>query len=238
VLEVMDRVPHPRDQRQLDGLAAVARQVLAQLELRRALAERATVPDRIQHASDEMSTAFDATLASMARALDLRDREVPGHLERVADITVRLAQSMGVPESELTHMRRGALLHDIGKMGIPDSVLLKPSALTDRGWAVMHQHPTFAYDMLSPIQAMRPALDIPYCHHERWDGQGYPRGLRHAEIPISARIFSVVDVWDALRSDRPYRQGWPEVRVRDYIAKRAGADFDPDVVEHFLKLQI
>jgi response regulator RpfG family c-di-GMP phosphodiesterase len=238
VLEVMDVVPHTLDQRQLDGLAAVARQVMAQLELRLALAERATVADRIQHASDEMSTAFDATLASIARALDLRDREVPGHLQRVADITVRLAQAMALPADQLAHLRRGALLHDIGKMGIADSILLKPSALTDDEWAVMHQHPTYAYDMLSPIEVLRPALDIPYCHHERWDGQGYPRGLRHTEIPLAARIFSVVDVWDALRSDRPYRQGWPDLRVRDYISKRAGADFDPDVVENFLKLKV
>ena len=236
VLEVMDPVPHGLDQRQLDALAAVGRQVLAQLELRRALAESASAADRIQRASDEMSTAFDATLASMARALDLRDHEVPGHLERVADITVRLAQAMGMPASELTHLRRGALMHDIGKMGIADSILLKPSALTDDEWEVMHQHPTYAYDMLSPIEMLRPALDIPYGHHERWDGQGYPRGLKHADIPLAARIFAVVDVWDALRSDRPYRQGWPEARVRDYIGKRSGADFDPDVVEHFLKL--
>jgi HD-GYP domain-containing protein (c-di-GMP phosphodiesterase class II) len=141
-----------------------------------------------------------------------------------------------VPAEVLPNIRRGALLHDIGKMGIPDSVLLKPSALTEEEWAIMHQHPVAAYEMLAPIALLKSALDIPYCHHERWDGGGYPRGLKGEEIPLAARIFSVVDVWDALRSDRPYRPGWPEERVRDYLGKRAGADFDPRVVEAFLRL--
>jgi HD-GYP domain-containing protein (c-di-GMP phosphodiesterase class II) len=217
-------------------LAALARQVQAQLELRRAAEERAVLAKRSQRANDELNAAYDATLESMARALDLRDREVEGHLSRVADITVRLAQNMGVPQSQLVQIRRGALLHDIGKMGIPDGILLKPSALSDEEWEVMHLHPVYANEMLSPIELLRPALDIPYCHHERWDGQGYPRGLRHDEIPLAARIFAVVDVWDALKSDRPYRAGWAEPRVRDYISKRAGADFDPRVVEEFLKM--
>ena len=232
----MDRAPGQLDDRQAEGLAAVARQVLAQLEAHRAAGEREAIAKRSQKIADDLSTAFDATLESMARALDLRDREVEGHLARVAEITVRLAKTMGVPDEQLRHVRRGALLHDIGKMGIPDGILLKPSALTDDEWAVIHLHPTYAYEMLAPIDLLRPALDIPYCHHERWDGQGYPRSLRHEEIPLAARIFSVVDVWDALRSDRPYRPGWPEARVRDYIGKRAGADFDPAVVEQFLNL--
>jgi response regulator RpfG family c-di-GMP phosphodiesterase len=236
VLEVMDRVPRQLDAPQREALTAVARQVLAQLELRRAAEERDRITQQSQKASDEISAAYDATLESMARALDLRDREVEGHLARVAQITTRLASVMGVPDEQLKNIRRGALLHDIGKMGIPDGILLKPSALNDEEWAVMHLHPVYAYDMLSPIALLLPALDIPYCHHERWDGQGYPRGLKHEEIPLGARIFSVVDVWDALRSDRPYRPGWPEARVRDYIAKRAGADFDPRVVEQFLKM--
>ncbi len=235
VLEVMDRVPRKLDPQQLEGLAALVRQVVVLLDLNRVRDEH----DNAQQArriAEEIGAAFDLTLESMARALDLRDREVDGHLARVAQITVSLARAMGVPYDHLVHIRRGALLHDIGKMGIPDGILLKPSALNDEEWEVMHLHPTYAYEMLSPIELLRPALDIPHCHHERWDGQGYPRGLRHEEIPLAARIFSVVDVWDALRSDRPYRPGWPEPRVRDYIGKRAGADFDPAVVEQFLKL--
>jgi len=238
VLEVMDQAPRQLDQGQREALWAVARQATAQLELRQAAEERELISRRSQQVADELNAAFDATLESMARALDLRDRETEGHLARVAQITVALAKVMGVPEDQLAHIRRGALLHDIGKMGIPDGILLKPSALNDEEWAVMHLHPVYAFEMLQPIELLRPALDIPYGHHERWDGQGYPRGLRHEEIPLGARIFSVVDVWDALRSDRPYRPGWPEARVRDYISKRAGADFDPNVVEQFLKMEM
>ena len=238
VLEVMDRTPRKLDDGQHEALAALARQVQAQLELRRAAEERAVLAKRSQRANDELNAAFDATLESMARALDLRDREAEGHLARVADITVRLAQTMGVPQSQLVHIRRGALLHDIGKMGIPDLILLKPSALSDEEWGVMHLHPVYANEMLSPIEMLRPALDIPHCHHERWDGQGYPRGLRHEEIPLAARIFAVVDVWDALRSDRPYRLGWPDQKVRDHIRDAAGTHFDPAVVAAFLKLDL
>ncbi len=179
VLEVMDQAPRHLEPRQREGLEVVARQVVAQLDLRRAAEEREEAAVRSQKATDEVNAAFDATLESMARALDLRDREVDGHLARVAQITVRLATTMGVPTEQLKHIRRGALLHDIGKMGIPDGILLKPSALNDEEWEVMHLHPVYAYEMLSPIELLRPALDIPYCHHERWDGQGYPRGLRH-----------------------------------------------------------
>ena len=236
VLDVLDQAPRQLSETQRSSLAALARQALAQLDLRGAAKAREEIARSAQKAADDISAAFDATLESMARALDLRDREVEGHLSRVAQITVTLAKAMGLPEDQLPHIRRGALLHDIGKMGIPDGILLKPSALNDEEWGVMHLHPTYAYEMLSPIALLGPALDIPYCHHERWDGDGYPRGLRHEQIPLAARIFSVVDVWDALRSDRPYRPGWPETRVRDYISKRAGADFDPDVVEQFLKL--
>jgi|GEM_PF-2718616 len=237
-LEVMDQAPRAFSDEQRQGLLALARQVMALLDLRRVTADRNAVARQLAHANAELNAAYDATLESLARALDLRDKEVDGHLARVADITVRLARGLGVPEAEWVHLRRGALLHDIGKMVIPDSVLLKPSALNDDEWAVMHKHPTYAYEMLSPIPLLRPALDIPLCHHERWDGEGYPRQLKGEAIPLAARIFSVVDVWDALRSDRPYRTGWSEARVRDYIQKRAGADFDPDVVEAFLKLEL
>ncbi len=143
---------------------------------------------------------------------------------------------MGVSEEEIVHIRRGALLHDIGKMGIPDSILLKPGPLTDEEWVTMRKHPQHAYDMLSPIAYLNPALDIPYCHHEKWDGSGYPRGLAGPQIPLAARIFAVVDVWDALRSDRPYRARWPEEKVREHIRSLAGTHFDPQVAEVFLNM--
>jgi HD-GYP domain-containing protein (c-di-GMP phosphodiesterase class II) len=141
---------------------------------------------------------------------------------------------MGVGDAELLHLRWGALLHDMGKLGVPDSILLKAGSLTDGEWVVMRRHPQFAYDMLSPISFLRPALDIPYCHHEKWDGTGYPRQLKGEQIPRAARMFAVVDVWDALSSDRPYRQAWPRERVLEYIGSLAGTHFDPQVVEVFL----
>jgi HD-GYP domain-containing protein (c-di-GMP phosphodiesterase class II) len=151
-------------------------------------------------------------------------------------MSLRLARAMGVDEAEQVHIRRGALLHDIGKMGVPDAILLKPGPLTDDEWAVMRKHPAYAYDMLSPITYLRPALDIPYCHHEKWDGTGYPRGLKAEEIPVAARLFAVVDVWDALCSDRPYRAAWPAAKVREHLRALSGAHFDPQVVEMFLRM--
>jgi HD-GYP domain-containing protein (c-di-GMP phosphodiesterase class II) len=149
-------------------------------------------------------------------------------------MTLRLARALGLAEADLAHVRRGALLHDIGKMGIPDSILLKPGPLTDVEWEVMRRHPAYAYQLLAPISYLRPALDIPYCHHERWDGLGYPRGLAGEQIPLTARIFAVVDVWDALSHDRPYRQAWPAARVRDHIRALIGSHFDPHVADVFL----
>jgi HD-GYP domain-containing protein (c-di-GMP phosphodiesterase class II) len=145
---------------------------------------------------------------------------------------------MGMSEAEQVHVRRGALLHDIGKMGIPDSILHKPGPLADEEGEIMRQHPVYAYQLLSPITHLRPALDIPYCHHEKWDGTGYPRGLKGEQIPLAARIFAVVDVWDALRSDRPYRAAWPEEKVRAHIREQAGKHFDPQVVEVFMNMKI
>jgi HD-GYP domain-containing protein (c-di-GMP phosphodiesterase class II) len=138
-------------------------------------------------------------------------------------------------EQELVHVRRGALLHDMGKLGVPDTILFKPGKLTDEEWTVMHQHPMYAYELLSPIVYLRPALDIPYCHHEKWDGTGYPRGLKGEEIPLAARIFALVDVWDALRSDRPYRPAWSEEEALEYIREQAGKHFDPATVKVFLE---
>ena len=147
-----------------------------------------------------------------------------------------LARALGVEEETLIHVRRGALLHDIGKMGVPDATLLKPGPLTEEEWGFMRKHPTYAYEMLSPIAYLKPALDIPYCHHEKWDGTGYPRGLKGEEIPLSARAFAIVDVWDALRSDRPYRPGWPEEKVLEHLREQKGKHFDPRVLEAFFQL--
>ena len=155
---------------------------------------------------------------------------------RVAEITVALARAIGLPESELAHIWRGALLHDIGKMSIPDATLKKEGSLNKEEWKIMRQHPQNAYDMLSSIPYLKQALDIPYCHHEKWDGSGYPHGLKGEEIPLSARMFSVVDVWDALRSDRPYRSAWDERKVVGYIRERAGIEFDAQIVDAFFKL--
>jgi putative two-component system response regulator len=193
-----------------------------------------TERERLQVANRALEAAYDATLEGWVRALDLRCEETTGHSRRVTELTVHLAQTMGIQGEVLVHIRRGALLHDIGKMGIPDSILLKPGPLAAEEWAIMRRHPQYAYDMLAPIEFLRPALDIPLCHHEKWDGTGYPAGLRGEAIPLAARMFASVDIWDALRSDRPYRQGWPRQQVWDHIRTLAGTHLDPRVVEAFL----
>lgn len=192
----------------------------------------------LQRSNVELLLAHDATIEGWSRALDLRDKETEGHTQRVAEMTMRLARMLGVNEHDLVHVRRGALLHDMGKMGVPDGILLKPGPLSDDEWTIMRKHPVFARDMLSPIAYLRPALDIPYCHHEKWDGTGYPRGLKGEQIPLAARVFSVIDVWDALRSERPYRSAWPEHKVREYIRDQASTSFDPQVVEAFLQMGV
>jgi PAS domain S-box-containing protein len=188
----------------------------------------------LQNKNVELGLAYNATIEGWSRALDLRDKETEGHTQRVADLTYRLARSMGLRESELVQIHRGALLHDIGKMAIPDRILLKEGNLTPEEWEIMRMHPVYAYELLSPIAYLRPALDIPYCHHERWDGSGYPRGLKGEEIPLAARVFSVVDVWDALLSDRPYRSDWSTTEACHYIRDNAGTHFDPDIVDAFM----
>lgn len=202
----------------------------------RDITERKRAQEEIERSRNELALAYDETLAGWVKAVDLRDKETEGHSQRVTEMTLRLARAMGVEGEALEHIRRGALLHDVGKMGIPDSILLKPGPLTDEEWELMRRHPIYAYEWLSGIAYLRPALDIPYCHHERWDGSGYPRGLRGEEIPLAARIFSVVDVWDALRSHRPYRTPWPEERIREYLLSLSGIHFDPKVVEVFLTI--
>ncbi len=186
--------------------------------------------------SQDIILAYDTTIEGWSRALDLRDKETEEHTLRVTNLTIQLAQAFGISDVELKHIRRGALLHDIGKMGIPDNILRKSGALSDDERAMMHQHPQLAYEMLSPIAYLLPALDIPYCHHEKWDGTGYPRGLMREEIPLAARIFTVVDVFDALTSDRPYRPAWTKNKAIEYIRQQAGSHFDPRVVDVFLNL--
>ncbi len=189
-----------------------------------------------QRSMQNLHDAYDTTIEGWSRALDLRDKETEGHTQRVTEMTVRLARMAGFSEAELVHIKRGALLHDIGKMGVPDHILLKPDKLTDEEWVHMKKHPTFAYELLKPIEYLRDALDIPYCHHEKWDGSGYPRGMKGEEIPLAARLFAVVDIWDAIRSDRPYRQGWDEARSLDYIRSVSGTHLDPAVVDLFLRV--
>jgi putative nucleotidyltransferase with HDIG domain len=182
----------------------------------------------------DLVAAYDTTLEGWAKVLELRDIETEGHSHRVTDLTLRLARAMGLDGDDLDHFRRGALLHDIGKMAIPDHILLKTGPLTDEEWKIMRQHPIYAVEMLHAIPFLRPALDIPRCHHEKWDGSGYPHGLKGEEIPLAARIFTVVDVWDALRSDRPYRPAIPVEEARKIIQQESGTHFDPRIVEVFL----
>lgn len=190
----------------------------------------------LQRSNLDLRMAYDATIEGWSRAMDLRDKETEGHTQRVTHITVRMARAMGLRDDEVAQARRGALLHDIGKMGVPDHILLKPGALTPEERLIIEKHPVFAKDMLDPIEYLHDAMDIPYGHHERWDGSGYPRGLMGEQIPLVARIFAVIDVWDALVSDRPYRAAWPPKKVVAYIQENAGKLFDPHVVEVFLKI--
>src|SRR5207245_4385454 len=183
----------------------------------------------LQRAHVELALAYETTIEGWSNALDLRDEETAHHTVRVAELTVDLARAAGMSEAQLVHVRRGALLHDIGKMGIPDAILHKRDKLTEEEQAAMRKHPVYAFELLSPIAYLRPALDIPYCHHERWDGTGYPRGLKGEQIPLVARIFAVADVWDALRSDRPYRKGWSDEQALQYIRDQSGTHFDQHV---------
>jgi PAS domain S-box-containing protein len=231
VLEIFKRAPLEPDTEWLDFLDILAGQAAIAID-------NVTLFDSLQRSNSELSLAYDATIEGWSHALDLRDRETEGHTQRVTEITIKLAQAFGLSQAELTQVRWGTLLHDIGKMGVPDAILLKPGPLTDEEWIVMRKHPTFAYEMLSPVQYLSSALDIPYCHHEKWDGTGYPRGLKGEQIPLTARIFAVVDVWDALRSDRPYRASWPKEKVRKHIKALAGTHFDPHVVKVFLESDI
>jgi PAS domain S-box-containing protein/putative nucleotidyltransferase with HDIG domain len=184
----------------------------------------------------ELQQAYNSTLEGWALALELRDKETQGHSVRIANLTLKLARRMGIPEAEMEKIRRGALLHDIGKLGVPDTILLKQSTLTPTEWATMQMHPSYAFEMLSQLKDFKESIDIPYCHHEWWDGSGYPRGMEGDNIPLAARIFCIVDVWDALTSDRPYRQAWTRKEALAHIINQAGTHFDPHVVNEFIKM--
>ena len=196
--------------------------------------DNASLFNELQDSNTELVIAYDSTIEGWGRALELRDKETEGHTQRVTEMTVRVCRAFGLNEKEIVHIRRGALLHDIGKMGIPDSILLKDGPLSAEEEKLMQQHPVYAFEMISPIVYLRPALDIPYCHHEKWDGSGYPRRLKGEQIPLAARIFSMSDIWDALISERRYHKPWSREKVVEYIRSLAGSHFDPDLVEVFL----
>jgi response regulator RpfG family c-di-GMP phosphodiesterase len=192
--------------------------------------------EQLQTSEAALVEAYDETIKGWAAALELRDQKTEGHSERVTEMTLALAKKFGFNEEQLTHIYRGSLLHDIGKMGVSDTILLKPGSLDDREWEVMRRHPIYAYQVLAPIAYLKPALNIPYYHHEKYDGSGYPQGLKAEEIPLEARIFAVIDVFDALTSDRPYRPAWSRKDALDLIKKESATHFDPQVVEEFLKM--
>lgn len=202
----------------------------------RDITERKRAEEALQVAHNQLREAYEKTIEGWVRALDLRDRETEGHTQRVTELTLKVASNLGFTQEELAHIKRGALLHDMGKMAIPDEILQKPGPLNESEWEKMRQHPVYAYDMLSPIAYLHPALEIPYYHHERWNGSGYPHGLKGEQIPLSARLFAIIDVWDALRSDRPYRKQLPREQVIAYLQEKSGSLFDPKLVAVFLSV--
>lgn len=228
VLEVYHRNPIASDAEWLDFLETVATEAAIAVD-------NADLFNDLQRSNLELNLMYDRTLESWARAIELRGWENDGHTQRVVDMTLDLARDLGIDGDALINIRRGAYLHDFGNMQIPDTILFKADSLSDEEWAVIRMHPVFAYEHLSLIPNLRPAMDIPYCHHEKWDGSGYPRGIKEEQVPIAARIFAVVDVWDVLRSDRPYRKAWQDRKAIEYIKEQSGSHFDPNVVEAFLK---
>jgi HD-GYP domain-containing protein (c-di-GMP phosphodiesterase class II)/putative methionine-R-sulfoxide reductase with GAF domain len=229
VLELYYRKRFDADAEWPDFLETLGRQAAVAID-------DASMFTQLQSSYTDLIVAYDTSIEVWSRALDLREKEPSGHAQRLTDLSLRLAREMGVDESLLPHIYRGALLHDIGQLSIPDSILLKPGPLTEEEWEIMREHPRRAYEMLFPVVYLHPALNIPYCHHERWDGSGYPRGLKGEEIPIEARIFAVVDTWDALCTNRPQRPAWSEKDALRYIREQAGKQFDPAVVEAFLRV--
>ena len=228
VLEIFHRKPFASGQEWINYFETLATQAAIAIE-------NASLFKNLQRSNEELMLAYDATIEGWSHALDLRDKETEGYTQRVAEMLLELTEKMGTSDAEKINLRRGALLHDIGKMGVPDTILFKSGPLSDIEWEIMRQHPAYAYQMLSPIPYLKHSLDIPYCHHERWDGSGYPRGLKGETIPLSARMFAVVDVFDALTSDRPYRTAWNGEKARTYIQEQAGKQFDPQIVKVFLE---
>jgi putative nucleotidyltransferase with HDIG domain len=230
VLEVFKYNPYEPDTEWLSYFETLATQSAIAIE-------SVNMFKNLQRSNSELTLAYDATIEGWSLALDLRDKETEGHSQRVTEMTLLLAEKIGmIDDVEKLNLKRGALLHDIGKMGIPDSILLKTGTLTLDEMRIMRQHPIYAYQMLSPIAYLKHAVEIPYCHHEKWDGSGYPRGLKGEEIPLSARLFTVVDVFDALSSDRPYRKAWSREEILRYIEEQAGKHFDPKIAKIFLEM--
>jgi PAS domain S-box-containing protein len=231
VLEIFHRSPLSPDPEWFDFLEALSGQAAIAID-------NGTLFEDLQRSNNEMMMAYDATIEGWSNALELSQRETEGHAKRVTNLTLRLASRMGLSNQELLHIRRGSLLHDIGKMGIPDLVLFKPGPLNDKEWDVVKKHPLYAYNLLSKVDFLRPALDIPYYHHEKWDGSGYPNNLKGEQIPISARIFSVIDVWDSVTYERPYQMAWSPQKAMEYILHQAGKQFDPRVVDVFSQIYL
>jgi len=229
VLEIFHRSPFVAEREWLDFLETLAGQAAMAIE-------SAALFEDLQRSNMELTMAYDATIEGWSRAMDLRDHETEGHSQRVAGLALELGRVLGLPEDRWVHFRRGALLHDLGKMGVPDAILQKAGPLAGEEWTIMRRHPTLAYEMLAPIQYLLPALEIPYCHHEKWDGTGYPRGLKGEQIPLAARIFAVIDVYDALTSDRPYRAAWSDEKAREHVLAQSGTHFEPRVAEAFLRM--
>jgi HD-GYP domain-containing protein (c-di-GMP phosphodiesterase class II) len=230
VLEIFHRERLDPDPEWFEFLQALAVQAAIAID-------NATLFRDLQRSNADLVLAYDTTIEGWSRALELRDKDTEGHTRRVTEMTTELARRFGMGDEQLAHVARGALLHDIGKMGVPDAILLKPGELTPEEWEVMRKHPVYAFEMLSPIAYLRPALDIPYCHHEKWNGTGYPRGLKGEQIPLAARIFAVADMWDALCSERMYHAPWPRQKVCDHIRSLAGSHFDPKVVERWMEME-
>jgi PAS domain S-box-containing protein len=226
VLEIYKNGTIPQHQDWLDFLNALAMQAAIAVD-------NSELFDNLQRTNIDLSLMYDSTLVSLIQAVDRRERMPETHARSVADLSMRLARAVGIPDNELTAVRRGALFHDIGKLVVPEHILVKSGPLTPEEWKIVETHPAYAFQMLSPISYLHNALDIPYCHHEHWDGSGYPRKLIGEQIPLAARVFAVADIWDVLRTRRPYREAWPKERIRTYIQDQAGILFDPKIVWTF-----
>jgi putative nucleotidyltransferase with HDIG domain/PAS domain S-box-containing protein len=229
--------PLYNERKEMTGRIYISHDITVQKELERELRKlNSELEDRVRARTWDLAQAYDTTLEGWARALELRDKETEGHSRRVTEVTIKVARAMNITEEDIVHIRRGAILHDIGKMSVPDEILHKPGKLTDEEREIIKGHPETAYTLLSPIPFLKKALEIPYSHHEKWDGSGYPQGLKGEEIPLAARIFAVADVWDALGSDRCYNQAWSREKIISHLAEQSGKHFDPVIVNMFFSL--